>query len=129
VLHVPAALSKGHRDAGGTAPATQAGLIPPSRLDVRADEPGDPSNRESPTSGALVRDLTFAGLIVLAPSEGGDLITDEQKTALDALHQRKIDPADRLLVVNPGGYIGASTSREIAHARATGKPISFTNVG
>ena len=31
------------------------------------------------------------------------------------------------LVVNPGGYIGESTSREIAYAHATGKPITFTD--
>jgi hypothetical protein len=27
----------------------------------------------------------------------------------------------------PGGYVGESTSREIAYAHATGKPISFTD--
>ena len=75
---------------------------------------------------AANRDLTFAGVIVLAPGEAEELITNEQKTALDALHLRKIDLADRVLVVNPGGYVGESTSREIAYARATGKPISFT---
>jgi len=81
---------------------------------------------------AANRDLTYAGVIVLAPSEAGEAggaITDDQKSALDTLHQRKIDLADRVLVVNPGGYIGESTSREIAHARVTGKPISFTNPG
>jgi hypothetical protein len=76
---------------------------------------------------AANRDLTFAGAIVVAPGEAGELITDEQKTMLGALHLRKIDLADRVLVVNPGGYIGESTSREIAHARATGKPVSFTH--
>ncbi|MFZ4264260.1 hypothetical protein [Streptomyces arboris] len=84
---------------------------------------------------AANRDLTFAGVIVVAPGvflraedrEAGGLITGEQKTALDALHLRKINLADRVLVVNPGGYIGESTSREIAYARATGKPISFTD--
>lgn len=81
------------------------------------------------------RDLTFAGAIVVAPGvflraadhEAEESITNEQKAALDALHLRKIDLADRVLVVNPGGYIGESTSREIAFARATGKPISFTD--
>jgi hypothetical protein len=73
------------------------------------------------------RDLTFAGVIVVSPGEADELITDEQKTALDALHLHKIDLADRVLVVNPGGYIGESTSREIAHAHATGKPVSFTD--
>jgi hypothetical protein len=84
---------------------------------------------------AVNRDLTFAGVIVVAPGvftsladrEAGEGITDEQKAALDALHLRKIDLADRVLVVNPGGYLGESTSREIAYARATGKPVSFTH--
>jgi nucleoside 2-deoxyribosyltransferase len=78
---------------------------------------------------AANRDLTFAGVIVVAPGEADEpvtVITDEQKTALDALHLRKIDLADRVLVVNPGGYIGESTRREIAYARAAGKPVSFT---
>lgn len=74
-------------------------------------------------------ELSFAGIIVLAPvlTENRGLITDEQKTVLDALHLRKIDLADRVLIVNPGGYVGESTSREIAYARAVGKPVSFTD--
>lgn len=76
---------------------------------------------------AVNRDLTLAGIIVVAPGEADELITDKQKTALDALHLRKIDLADRVLVVNPGGYIGESTRREIDYAHATGKPISFTD--
>ncbi|MER5950344.1 hypothetical protein ABT127_30305 [Streptomyces sp. NPDC001904] len=76
---------------------------------------------------AANRDLTFAGIIVVAPGETEELVTDEQKTTLSALHLRKIDLADRVLVVNPGGYIGESTSKEIAYAHATGKPISFTH--
>ena len=35
--------------------------------------------------------------------------------------------ADRILVVNPGGYIGESTAGEIAYARAAGKPVGFTD--
>lgn len=76
---------------------------------------------------AANRDLTLAGVIVIAPAETDGVITDEQRTALGALHLRKIDLADRVLVVNHGGYVGESTSREIAHARATGKPVSFTD--
>ena len=76
---------------------------------------------------AANRELTFAGAIVVAPGEAGEVVTGEQKAALDALHLRKIDLADRVLVVNPGGYVGESTGREIAHARATGKPVSFTD--
>lgn len=76
---------------------------------------------------AVNRDLSFAGVIVVAPGEADELITDKQKTALDTLHLRKIDLADRVLVVNPGGYIGESTSREVDYAHATGKPIAFTD--
>ena len=73
------------------------------------------------------RELTRRGLIVLAPGEMNGPVSDEEKAALDALHLRKIDLADRVLVVNPGGYIGESTRREIAYARAAGKPVSFTD--
>lgn len=77
------------------------------------------------------RDLTFAGAIVLAPGvflrTDRQEITDEQKAALDELHLRKIDLADRVLVVNPGGYVGESTTREVAYARATDKPVEFTD--
>ncbi|MBX9247110.1 hypothetical protein ICW40_20160 [Actinotalea ferrariae] len=76
---------------------------------------------------AANRDLTFAGVIVVAPGEADEPVTDEQKAVLDALHLRKIDLADRVLVVNPGGHVGESTRREIAYARAAGKPISFTD--
>ena len=76
---------------------------------------------------AANRELTLAGVIVVAPGEPDEMVTDEQKTALDALHLRKIDLADRVLVVNPGGYVGESTRREIAYADATGTPVSFTD--
>ncbi|MBK7819655.1 MAG: hypothetical protein IPJ61_00915 [Tessaracoccus sp.] len=72
------------------------------------------------------RRLTLAGAIVLAPAvfqHRGDIITDEQKAGLDALHLRKIDLADAVLVVDPGGYVGDSTSREVAYAHSQGKPV------
>lgn len=75
------------------------------------------------------RELTFAGVIVVAPSEADESPTPEQKAVLDDLHLRKIDLADRVLVVNPGGYVGESTRREIDYARAAGKPVSFTDPG
>ena len=76
---------------------------------------------------AANRELTFAGVIVVAPSEADEKPTPGQKAALDALHLRKIDLSDRVLIVNPGGYVGESTRREIAHAQAAGKPITFTD--
>lgn len=76
------------------------------------------------------RDLTFAGIIVVAPGEAEDAagsISSERKTMLDMFHLRKIDLAGQMLVVNPGGHIGESTGKDIAYARANGKPASFTD--
>ena len=59
----------------------------------------------------------------------GHLSPDDREEVLlrlAALHRAKIDLADEVLVVNPGGYIGASTSTEIEYARQQGKPIRFT---
>lgn len=85
------------------------------------------------------RDETLAGRIVL--SIGVDLRTDAAhfagmneeelatvKAKLDALHLRKIALADEVLVLNVGGYIGDSTTREIAYARSRGKRIRFLEV-
>lgn len=80
------------------------------------------------------RVLTTRGSIVLAPGvfgHSGDLLTDADKARLDALHLRKIDLADEVFVVNPAtaehpdGYVGESTSNEIAYARRLGKPIHY----
>lgn len=76
---------------------------------------------------AADRELTLDGVIVVAPSEADESPTPEQKAVLDALHLRKIDLADRVLVVNPGGYVGDSTRREIAYAQSVGKPVAFTD--
>jgi hypothetical protein len=73
--------------------------------------------------------LTLEGCIVLAPGvfvHSGEIsVTDEEKRDLDELHLRKIDLADRVVVVAPGGYIGQSTAREIAYAEATKKPVEI----
>lgn len=47
------------------------------------------------------------------------------KIMLDDMHKRKIDMADEIFVINPGGYIGASTRSEIEYARRTGKKVRF----
>ncbi len=77
---------------------------------------------------------TLAGRIVL--SVGSHRQRDEDALAhltgagraaaldrLGELHLRKIDLADEVLVINPGGYVGESTRREIAYARQTGKAV------
>lgn len=51
--------------------------------------------------------------------------TDAQKVMLDELHKRKIDIADEVLVLNVGGYIGASTRSEIEYAQTLNQPIRY----
>ena len=74
--------------------------------------------------------LTLEGHIVLAPGvfgHDGDPITDDEKAKLDALHLRKIDMAEQVIVIATGGYIGESTRREIVYAESTGKPVIIWN--
>ncbi|SRR5712692_1437114 len=70
---------------------------------------------------------TLAGMIVLtigADAKDSDLhISPEQKIALDILHLHKIEEADLVRILNLGGYIGESTSRELEYARRLEKPI------
>jgi hypothetical protein len=77
---------------------------------------------------------TMAGKIVLSVgffvnSAGvhgeGVGVDPGQKMALDQLHKRKIDLADEVLVLNVGGYIGASTASEVQYATRIGKPIRY----
>lgn len=52
------------------------------------------------------------------------------KRILDSVHADKIAMSDAIYVVNPGGYIGESTWREIAFAAMSGKGIySMEEIG
>jgi hypothetical protein len=76
--------------------------------------------------------LTLAGFLVYSVSgfgHGGDNFTDEEKARLDQVHLAKIDASHSIVVINPGGYIGESTTREIAHAKRAGKSIFYTHSG
>ncbi len=75
------------------------------------------------------------GCIVLSlhllPASYSGVQADHQAEAegvaahMDQLHRRKIDLADRVLVVNVGGYVGESTAAEIEYTRSLGKPVAF----
>lgn len=76
--------------------------------------------------------FTLAGEIVLsvgvckhAEHHGAEALGEEVAARLDELHLRKIDLADRVFILNVGGYIGGSTRRELAYAIAHGKPVAF----
>jgi len=76
------------------------------------------------------RRLTLEGRIVLTvglfghhePSFAWD---DSTKAMLDDLHLRKIDMADRVHVIDVGGYVGPSTRREIEYAESKGLPVTY----
>lgn len=55
--------------------------------------------------------------------EEGDF--DATKEALDALHLRKIELADEVIILNVGGYIGSSTQNELNHAKRLNKAIRY----
>jgi hypothetical protein len=50
---------------------------------------------------------------------------EQVKQKLEKLHFQKIDLADEILVVNVGGYVGESTTREILYARENHKSIRW----
>lgn len=75
------------------------------------------------------RHLALAGKIVLSVAgfwqSGAAQFAGEHPGVLDELHRWKIDLADRVLVINPGGYIGVSTARELSYAGSLMKPIDY----
>lgn len=81
------------------------------------------------------KELTLKGYIVISVGLFGhsgdnevwegmseDALTDT-KLMLDDMHKRKIDMAESIFVVNPGGYIGSSTWSEIRYAKMCEKKI------
>jgi hypothetical protein len=74
--------------------------------------------------------LTLEGNIVISVGlfghSGDDEVWSEStKEMLDDMHLRKIDLADEIFVINPGGYIGSSTKSEIEYAMETGKSVRY----
>lgn len=73
---------------------------------------------------------TLAGKIVLTIGCNTKDVARSQalahfKPMLDELHLRKIDLCDEILVLDIGGYIGESTTREVSYAASLGKRIRF----
>ena len=71
----------------------------------------------------------LSGKVVLAPQiysqADGISLSAEQIQTLEKVHDRKIELADEVLVINPDGRIGESTAREIHYAERLGKPIRY----
>jgi len=74
--------------------------------------------------------LTLEGNIVISVGLFGhsgdeEVWAENIKPMLDDMHLRKIDLADEIFVINPGGYIGSSTQKEIEYAHSTGKEVRY----
>lgn len=76
------------------------------------------------------KELTLQGNIVISVglfghSGDNEVWTEGTKEMLDDMHKRKIDMADAIYVINPGGYIGESTRSEIEYAKRHCKIIEY----
>lgn len=72
--------------------------------------------------------LSLAGFLVYSVAgfmHSGDTFTEEEKARLDQIHLAKIDHSHAIVVLNPEGYVGDSTAREIRHAKMSGKPVYY----
>lgn len=83
---------------------------------------------------AAVASLTAAGYLVISlglfghtdlPDLNWETDGSDLKLMLDAMHRQKITMADAVLVVDPGGYVGESTRREVEYARRLGKQVYY----
>lgn len=76
---------------------------------------------------AAHRRLSLEARVVLLPAlpMPGDELLPTDIDALAALHRQKIAMCDRVHIVNPDGYVGASTASEIAYAEALGKEVTY----
>jgi hypothetical protein len=81
-------------------------------------------NQRLTLDGCLVISL---GMFSLPDLPGDDWTADRSdlKERLGALHLQKIRMADEVYIVDPGGYVGESTRREIAYATSLGKPVRY----
>ena len=81
-------------------------------------------NRRLTMDGCVVISLGMFGLPDL-PDYDWTADCSDLKGRLGAVHFQKIRMADEVYVVDPGGYVGESTRREIAYAESLGKPVRY----
>jgi RimJ/RimL family protein N-acetyltransferase len=81
-------------------------------------------NQRLTMEGCVVISL---GMFSLPDRAGYDWTADRSdlKALLGRVHFQKIRMADEVYIVDPGGYLGESTRREIAYAESLGKPVRY----
>jgi len=81
-------------------------------------------NQRLTMEGCVVLSLGMFGLPDL-PGYDWAADSSDLKGRLGRVHFQKIRMADEVYVVDPGGYLGESTRREIAYAESLGKPVRY----
>jgi hypothetical protein len=81
-------------------------------------------NQRLTTEGCVVISLGMFRLPDL-PDYDWTADSSDLKGRLGDVHFQKIRMADEVYVVDPGGYVGESTRREIAYAESLGKPVRY----
>jgi hypothetical protein len=81
-------------------------------------------NQRLTMEGCVVISL---GMFTLPELPDYDWTSDRSdlKGRLARVHFQKIRMADEVYVVDPGGYVGESTRREIAYAESLGTPVRY----
>lgn len=83
---------------------------------------------------AVNQRLTMEGCVVISlgmfslpdlPEYDWAADSSGHKARLAYVHLQKIRMADEVYIVDPGGYVGDSTRREIAYAQSLGKPVRY----
>jgi hypothetical protein len=78
--------------------------------------------------------LTMQGCVVISlgmfslpdlPDYDWTVDSSDLKGRLASVHFQKIRMADEVYIVDPGGYVGESTRREVAYAESLGKPVRY----
>ena len=82
------------------------------------------ANQRLTMEGCVVISLAMFSLPDL-PDYDWTADSADLKGRLGAVHFQKIRMADEVYVVDPGGYVGESTRREIAYAESLGKPVRY----
>lgn len=80
------------------------------------------------------KELSLAGYIVISVglfghSGDSEVWENNKKEMLDDMHRKKIDMSDAIMVIDPNGYIGESTKKEIDYAQSKNKEIYFYSKG